>query len=164
MYSNQATFSPNINAIAKAAVESDKILIIVQMNGGNDGLNMVIPLDEKYDLIKTARTRTDNNVTSTIMVPKTSVLALNGQTSAGLHPSMTGARNLFNDGKMRIVQGVNYPNPNFSHFRAQDIFFTGAPANAPARTMHEQIVHDRSAAQCALQDKTIRQFLDGSGI
>jgi serine O-acetyltransferase len=37
-------------------------------------------------------------------------------------------------------------------------------ADAPARTMHEQMVHDRSAAQCALQDKTIRQFLDGSGI
>ncbi len=132
VFANQTTFSPKINAIAKAAANNDKILIIVQMNGGNDGLNMVIPLDEKYDLIKAARTRTDNNVTSTIMVPKASVLALDGQTSVGLHPLMTGARNLFNAGKMRIVQGVNYPNPNFSHFRAQDIFFTGAPANAPA--------------------------------
>ncbi len=132
VFANQATFSPRINAIAKAAAENDKILIIIQLNGGNDGLNMVIPLDEKYDLIKAARTRTDNGVTSTLMVPKADVLSLNGQTSVGLHPSMPGVKNLFDSGKMRIVQGVSYPNPNFSHFRAQDIFFTGAPANAPA--------------------------------
>lgn len=117
-------------AIAREAQLSGKILVIIQMNGGNDGLNMVIPIDDKYDKIKTARTVG----TVSILSAKDRILSLNGVSNVGLHPSMTGLQNVFNAGKMRIVQGVNYPNPNFSHFRAQDIFFTGSASNVTLDT------------------------------
>ena len=95
--------------------ESDRILVIVQMSGGNDGLNMVLGLDQ-YSNLAAAR--------SNILIPDTSALML-GSTQTGLHPSMTGLKGLFDEGKLSIIQGVSYANPNFSHFRATDIFNTG---------------------------------------
>src|SRR5215217_4004854 len=111
---------PLLRALAKGTNACDKILVIIQMNGGNDGLNMVIPLD-KYPELSNAR--------SGIMIPAANVLALTGTTATGLHPSMTGIRDLFNNGKVSIVQGVSYPNPNFSHFQAQDIWFSASNSN-----------------------------------
>lgn len=108
---------PFLDAVAKPTNACDKILVIIQMNGGNDGLNMVIPLD-RYSELSSAR--------SNILIPQTSVLPLNGSLTTGLHPSMTGVQNLYNAGKVCIVQGVSYPNPSFSHFHAQDIWFTAA--------------------------------------
>lgn len=118
---NEANTTPKMMKIAQEAQLLDKILVIVQMNGGNDGLNMVIPLDSAYDKVKSVRT--------TIMMAKEKVLALSGVSNVGLHPAMTGLQSVYNAGKMRIVQGVSYPNPNSSHFRSQDIFFTGSPSN-----------------------------------
>lgn len=98
--------------------KDDHILVIVQMAGGNDGLNTVIPLD-KYTQYKNART--------TIAIPEDKVLKLNDTT--GLHPAMTGMYNLWQNGKLRLVQGVSYPQPNFSHFRATDIHTSSSDAN-----------------------------------
>ncbi|MBK7084205.1 MAG: hypothetical protein IPH53_05890 [Flavobacteriales bacterium] len=84
-------------------------------------MNTVIPIDQ-YTLLSQFR----NNV----LIPETDVLALSGTNGAtGLHPSMTGMQNLWNDGKLSIVQAVGYPDPNFSHFRSTDIWETGADAN-----------------------------------
>lgn len=98
-------------------MESDHVLVLVQLNGGNDGLNMVIPV-EFYDAYHSARTN--------IAIPQNKILKLNGYDTTGLNPAMPGLQNLFNDGKLAIVQGVSYPQPNFSHFRATDIWLTGA--------------------------------------
>ncbi|MBL0308657.1 MAG: DUF1501 domain-containing protein [Bacteroidetes bacterium] len=100
-----------------AATANDRVLVIIQLTGGNDGLNTVIPLD-KYSELSTAR--------SNIMIPSNLVLGLNGSSVTGLHPSMTGMRNLFNNQQLAVVQGVSYPNPNFSHFRATDIWLTAS--------------------------------------
>src|SRR6218665_3755774 len=108
---------PFLDAVARPTNACDKILVIIQMNGGNDGLNMVIPVDRYSEL---------SNARSNILIPQASVLPLTGTTTTGLHPSMTGLQNLYNAGKVCIVQGVSYPNPNFSHFHAQDIWFTAA--------------------------------------
>lgn len=97
-----------------------KVLVIIQQNGGNDGLNTVVPLD-KYPNLTNAR--------SNILLPQASVFTLNSNPTTGLNPAMTEMRNLYNDGKLCIVQGVSYPNPNFSHFRATDIWFSASASN-----------------------------------
>jgi uncharacterized protein (DUF1501 family) len=116
VFSGNGVLSPMFQQLAKAAANCGKVLVIVQMNGGNDGLNMVIPLDQ-YTNLALARPG--------VLIPQAAVLPLNGTTTLGLHPSMTGLRDLYNAGKLTIVQGVSYPNPNFSHFFAQDIWFSG---------------------------------------
>lgn len=97
---------------------SDKVLVIIQMNGGNDGLNMVIPLDQ-HD--KLARVRQN------ILIPADRVLKLKDE--FGLHPRMTAMRALFDNGKLSVLQSVGYPNQNRSHFRSTDIWQSGSPAN-----------------------------------
>src|SRR3954466_12022091 len=97
-----------LSSLLSTAASNDHVLVIVQLQGGNDGLNMVIPLDQ-YSSYFNAR----NN----IAIPEQKVLRLNGYTKAGLHPSMTGLQSLFNDGKLNVVQAVGYPQPSFSHFR-----------------------------------------------
>ncbi|WP_343701135.1 DUF1501 domain-containing protein [Chitinophaga sp.] len=112
--------SPLLAALQGAAEENDHVLVMIQLNGGNDGLNMVIPLDQ-YGKYQAARTN--------IAIPEGSVLRLAGQTKTGLHPAMTGVRDLYNDGHVGIIHSVGYPSANFSHFRATDIWLTGSDAN-----------------------------------
>jgi uncharacterized protein (DUF1501 family) len=111
--------SPLMQAITNSTL-NDHVLVLVQLNGGNDGLNTVIPLDQ-YANLYSARPN--------VIVPDTSVLALNGYAANGLHPVMTGMQQMFNNGKMSIIQSVGYPSPNFSHFRSTDIWLTGSDAN-----------------------------------
>jgi uncharacterized protein (DUF1501 family) len=108
--------SPLLQALA-ASTNNDHVLVLIQLSGGNDGLNTVIPLDQ-YSALSTAR----NN----ILIPTNQVLQLNGNSQTGLHPSMSGIQQLFNSGRVNIVQGVSYPSPNFSHFRATDIWLTAS--------------------------------------
>jgi uncharacterized protein (DUF1501 family) len=111
--------SPLMQALS-SSVLTDHVLVLIQLNGGNDGLNTVIPLDQ-YSNLSTVR--------SNILIPDTQVLPLTGINGTGLHPAMTGMQQLYNDGKVNIVQAVGYPNPNYSHFRATDIWLTGADSN-----------------------------------
>jgi len=117
VFAGDGLMHPFLQALAMPSANCDRILVIIQLNGGNDGLNMVVPLDRYTEL---------NNARPNILLPSASVLPLNGTTTTGLHPAMTGLRDLFNNGKVNLVQGVSYPNPNFSHFQAQDIWFTGS--------------------------------------
>ncbi len=105
----QGLFSPT--------TETDHVLVIIQLNGGNDGLNTVIPLEYFPNYIR-AR--------SNMYIPQQKVLNLAGTDKAGLHPSMTGMQALFNDGKMSVIHSVGYPQPNFSHFRATDIWMSAS--------------------------------------
>jgi uncharacterized protein (DUF1501 family) len=97
-----------------------KKLVMIRMSGGNDGLNTLIPLD-KYAELTASR--------ANVLIPANQVLPLNGVPTNGLHPSMVGMKNLFDTGKLNILQGVSYPNPDFSHFRASDIFSSGSDSN-----------------------------------
>lgn len=112
--------SPLLSSILNAYVETDRVLVLIQLNGGNDGLNTVIPLDQ-YSRYQSAR--------SNIAIAESRVLRLNGAAGVGLHPAMTGMQQLFNEGKLRLVQAVGYPNPNFSHFRATDIWMSASNSN-----------------------------------
>lgn len=103
-----------------AKVDNDRVLVIIQLNGGNDGLNTVIPVNQ-YGQYYNARTN--------IAIPEKKILALNGFSATGLHPAMTSMQRLFNEGQLDIVQSVGYPQPNFSHFRATDIWMSGSDSN-----------------------------------
>ena len=103
-----------------AKVNNDRVLVIIQLNGGNDGLNTVLPIDQ-YGQYYNARTN--------IAIPEKKILGLNGFSATGLHPAMTAMQRLFNDGQLDIVQAVGYPQPNFSHFRATDIWMSGSDSN-----------------------------------
>lgn len=102
----------NITVSAK-----DKILIVIQLTGGNDGLNTVVPYEN--DLYYNARPK--------ISIKKNEVLKLNNE--LGLNPAMQGFINLFDDGKMCLINNVGYPEPDRSHFRSMDIWQTASNSN-----------------------------------
>lgn len=99
------------------AYNSSRKLVIIQLDGGNDGLNMVIPISQ-YDNLANAR--------KNILVDQSRILKLNDET--GLHPSMPELTSLYAEGKVLIVQGVGYPDPNLSHFRSKDILMSASDA------------------------------------
>src|SRR5690349_15576816 len=109
---------PFLEALTGSTNESDHVLVLIQLNGGNDGLNMVIPLDQ-YPALMNAR--------SNIAIPENLVLPLTDRT--GIHPAMTGLHEIFGNGQLAVVQSAGYPNPNFSHFRATDIWLTGSDSD-----------------------------------
>ncbi len=119
--------APNsfLNAITNYAEETDHVLVIIEMNGGNDGLNMVIPRDT-YSAYY--------NIRSNIAIPEANILRLQGAEKTGLHPAMTGIQQLFNDGKVAIVQAAGYPEPNLSHFRSTDIWMSASDSNEVVTT------------------------------
>ena len=100
---------------AGPAPEKDRsILVLVQLAGGNDGLNTLVPFeDDNYYRLR-----------PTLALPKDKLLRVSD--SAGLHPSCTGLHELLQEGKLAIVQNVGYPNPNRSHFRSTEIWETAS--------------------------------------
>lgn len=97
--------------------ENDRILVLIQLNGGTDGLNMILPKDQ-YDNL--------NAVRGNILLPENQILDLTDVT--GIHPAMQGSQLLFQEGKLGVIHSVGYPNQNRSHFRSMDIWQTASPA------------------------------------
>src|SRR5436190_10091134 len=87
--------SPLLLALMNPTIDTDHVLVIVQLSGGNDGLNMVIPVST-YNNYYNARTN--------IAIPQNRILALTGNNQTGLHPSMTGLQTMYNESKLNIVQ------------------------------------------------------------
>jgi len=115
---------PWFTALANAG-ETDRVLVLVQLKGGNDGLNTLIPLDQYA---------TYSNARKEVAIAQSAVLPLNGYDNCGLHPSMAALQKRFNDGKVRIVQSVGYPSQNFSHFRSSDIWLSASDSNEVVTT------------------------------
>jgi uncharacterized protein (DUF1501 family) len=90
--------------------QDEKVLVVVQLTGGNDGLNTVVPFRE--DAYYRARPK--------LALPADRLLKLDDQ--FGLHPAMTGLRDLVEKGRFSIVHGVGYPTPNRSHFESMDVW------------------------------------------
>jgi len=98
-----------------ATIDPDNVLLVVQMGGGNDGLNTVVPYgDDGY-----------HRVRPTIGIADKAVLPIDDR--IGLNPVMGGLHELYEEGHLAIVQGVGYPNPNRSHFEATQIWETASP-------------------------------------
>lgn len=102
---------------------NDKVLVFIQLHGGNDGLNTLIPIsqyDEYYDLrpniaIRHTGTRSYLEVDNTV----------DENARVGLHPEMLAFKEMYDQGKVAIIQNVGYPDMNLSHFRGRDVVFMG---------------------------------------
>ncbi len=103
-------------AAANMAMDKEKVLVVVELAGGNDGLNMLVPFaDPLYYKYR-----------QKIGIPKSDVIRIND--SMGLNPAMRPLEQLLGDKHLSLVQGVGYPNPNRSHFEAMDIWHTADPS------------------------------------
>ncbi len=107
---------------------SNRKLVLINLAGGNDGLNTIIPLDQ-YDLY--------SNLRPTIKVPKSGSnkyieldRSLPDNQQIGLNPSLTGFKSLYDKGWLRIMQSVGYPSQNKSHFKSTDLYLTGNDGNS----------------------------------
>lgn len=113
-----------VEAIAKTTFanfvnpEDDRVLVLIQMSGGNDGLNMIVPLDQYANLYK---------VRDKIILQEDKITKLTDK--LGIHPIMTGVKNLYDEGKLKLIQSAGYPNQNRSHFRSTDIWTSGSAAD-----------------------------------
>lgn len=93
---------------------SEKILVVVQLSGGNDGLNTIIPY--RNDLYYQNR--------PSLAIPQQEVLSMSDE--LGFHPALEGLRSIYDQGLLSVVNSVGYPNPDRSHFRSMDIWHSGS--------------------------------------
>lgn len=113
-------------------------LVVVQLGGGNDGLNTIIPY--RNELYYQAR--------PTLGIrPQSGILTLNDD--LGLHPAMAGLKSLYDQGQVGILNSVGYPNPDRSHFRSMDIWQSGSGADQHLSTGWLGRYLDSSCAPCA---------------
>ncbi len=106
---------------SRPGVPDEHILVVIQMGGGNDGLNTVVPFGEEAYY----------RVRPTLAVPANSVLKVTD--ALGLHPSLAKAKTLYDKGAMAVIQGVGYPNPSRSHFKSMEIWHTADPEGRVVR-------------------------------
>lgn len=116
---------PFIRALAQGGNPQGRVLVLIELNGGNDGLNTFIPLDQ-LDKLAVQRPH--------VVLSQNQILPLTGTTVNGMHPAMTGMRNLYNEGLMSIVQNVGYPNQDYSHFRSMDIWMSASGSDTQLNT------------------------------
>ena len=95
----------------------NKVVVVIQFSGGNDGLNTVIPI--RNDIYYRERPK--------LGIPKESAVQLTDE--VGLNPALSAFKDLYNDGSLGILNNVGYPNPDRSHFRSMDIWQTGSASN-----------------------------------
>ena len=97
------------------STKKDPVLVVLQLSGGNDALNTLVPYTNPHYF--------DNR--PNVRVPEDQVLAINDE--IGFHPTMAPLKRLYDEGHMAIIQGVGYPTPSRSHFRSMDIWHTCEP-------------------------------------
>ena len=95
--------------------DSDRVLVMVQLQGGNDGLASIVPLDQFDNLMQ---------VRSNVMIPQNALLNITDTIS--MHSNMGGMKDMYKDGTLNIIQGVAYPDQNRSHFRSTDIWHSAS--------------------------------------
>lgn len=123
----RALFAPRR---ANAAGPTNPCIVMVQLEGGCDGLNTVVPVDDKpgypqrssYDAVRSTIALSPAQLAATTIGPD----PVKGNALA-LHPSLPELKALFDAGKLAVIQGVAYPNQNLSHFRSEDIWFSAEP-------------------------------------
>ena len=109
---------------SRPGVPDERILVIVQLSGGNDGLNTVVPYgDREYHAARPSLALGEPGKARN----GGAALELDRDRGIGLHPNLTGLKELHDDGRLAVVAGVGYPNPNRSHFASMDIWQSGRP-------------------------------------
>ena len=106
------------NTARAAEAGKDTVLVVIELSGGNDGLNTVIPYaDDTY-----------HKARPTLHFTKKDVIRIDDH--VGLHPAMRGFERMQQQGQLAVVQGVGYPNPDRSHFESMDIWQSADPRRA----------------------------------
>jgi uncharacterized protein (DUF1501 family) len=101
---------------------AERILVVIQLGGGNDGLNTVVPYaDDAYYRVR-----------PTLGLKPNEVIRVDDH--IGFHPSLKALKELYDQGKVTIIEGVGYPNPNRSHFRSMEIWHTATDSNLVSAT------------------------------
>ena len=109
-------WNTNSSNILNNTLDKGKILVLIRLNGGNDGLNTVIPLDQYSNL---------NKVRPHVIMPDNKLIQL-GKNDLALHPSLADFKALSDERRMKVIQNVGYEVPDFSHFRSMDIWQSGS--------------------------------------
>ena len=125
---SQVTASINIAKSFLDCTISNRKLVLINLAGGNDGLNTIIPLNY-YDIYSNLRPNLkipNSGINSYINLDET----LDETQQIGLHPSLTGIKNLYDNDLLRIIQSVGYPSQNKSHFASTDIYSTANDGNS----------------------------------
>ena len=99
--------------------DSTKKLILIRLDGGNDGLNTLIPLNKYSEL---------SNVRPHVILPENKIIDL-GEKDLGFHPELGRFKSLFDEKRLKIIQNVGYNTPDFSHFRSMDIWQSASDSN-----------------------------------
>jgi len=97
------------------STKKDPVLVVVQLSGGNDAINTVVPYGDHYYY----------DYRPNLQIPEDQVLAINNH--VGFHPAMRPLKDLYDEGKVAVIQGVGFPNCNRSHFRSMDVWHTCEP-------------------------------------
>ena len=124
---SQVTASLNIAKSFLDCTISNRKLVLINLAGGNDGLNTIIPINyyDVYSNLRPSIKIPSNGVNSYINLDET----LDETQQIGLHPSLTGIKNLYDNDLLRIIQSVGYPSQNKSHFASTDIYSTANDGN-----------------------------------
>ncbi|MCS7176698.1 MAG: DUF1501 domain-containing protein [Candidatus Kapabacteria bacterium] len=110
-------YSPAMDRLRRLTEHNDRVFVLIQLQGGNDGLNTLVPIENpRYYALR-----------PTLAIPKSQTLRLTD--TLGWHPVLGGLKALYDRGELAIVQGVIYPNPDRSHFRGTDIWVTATDAD-----------------------------------
>jgi uncharacterized protein (DUF1501 family) len=108
--------------LARAQGSASRNLVVLNLSGGNDGLSLLVPYTDPFYYSRRP----------TLAIPAGSVLQIGSDTSGkaqGLHPKLTGLREIFNQGRLAVIQRAGYQNSSRSHFSGTDIWSTGNPPN-----------------------------------
>jgi uncharacterized protein (DUF1501 family) len=143
------------SAADKATKKKDTVLVVVELTGGNDGLNTVAPYGD--DLYHKAR--------PTLAFTKKEVLRIDDY--HGLHPRMNGFKQLYDAKQLAVIQGVGYPNPDRSHFESMDIWQLADPKRATtggwlARAIPGMTVRDAGVPGMYLGDERLPVAMQGA--
>ena len=127
---------------SRPGVPEDRILVVIQLSGGNDGLNTIVPYghDAYYQ------------VRPLLAITKDDVLKVDQRNGLGLHPEMRDFNRMIDAGLASVVHGVGYPNPNRSHFASMDVWHTGDTLGKGAGWIGRAM--DEITAGAAVQDGT----------
>jgi uncharacterized protein (DUF1501 family) len=111
-----------LSDLAKAQGAASRNLIVLDLSGGNDGLSMLVPYTDAFYYSRRP----------TLGIPAGTVLQIGSDSSGkalGLHPKLTGLKDIFNQGRLALIQRVGYQNSSRSHFSGTDIWSTANPSN-----------------------------------
>jgi len=112
------------------STKRDPILVVIQLTGGNDSLNTLIPYGNSLYY--------ENR--NTVAIPQDEVIAIDD--NFGFNPAMRPIKDLYDQGKVALIQGVGYPNPNRSHFRSMDIWHTCEPDKQGSEGWLGRVIRD----------------------